>query len=161
MSLNLDTQTAKPVASCQILPLDSRMWGNIPIYVRRYARTIHGALVKSFRSCEIVTSDVETIEVSRLEKRSPISKLESSVSNISQETADHLRYDKNYSSRPGHRMLPQPDNSRHHRLVFFRHAFRHCHLTQRWVWVGKRHAVSIGHSCCWSKSYLIREFEAD
>lgn len=46
------------------------------MYVRRYARTIHGALTKSFKSCETVTSDVDTIEVSRLEKSSPVSKLD-------------------------------------------------------------------------------------
>lgn len=77
MSLNLDTQTANPVAYCQNLFPGPRVSGGIPIYVKRYARTIHGALVKSFRSCEIVTSDVDTIEVSRLEKRRPMSRLKS------------------------------------------------------------------------------------
>ena len=48
----------------------------IPMYVKRYARTIHGALTKSSRSCDIVTKDVDTIEVSRLEKRSPVSNLQ-------------------------------------------------------------------------------------
>ena len=45
------------------------------MYVNKYARTIHGAFTKSFMSCEIVTSDVDTIEVSRLENSRPISNL--------------------------------------------------------------------------------------
>lgn len=50
------------------------------MYVRRYARTIQGAFVKSSRSCEMVTSEVETIEVSRLEKSSPANNLNMSIS---------------------------------------------------------------------------------
>lgn len=46
------------------------------MYVRRYDSTIHGALMKSLRSCDIVTNEVATIDVSRLENRRPRSRLE-------------------------------------------------------------------------------------
>lgn len=137
MSLSLDTQTANPVSSCQILPHSPRLLGNLPIYVKRYARTIHGAFVKSFKSCEIVTSEVETMEVSRLEKRSPISNLEPSVSSDSDKFPSHLRYDKNCPSRPSDRVLPQADDSRRNWCTLFFHILHHCHLAQRRVRIGK------------------------
>jgi hypothetical protein len=45
------------------------------MYVRRYARTTHGAFTKSPKSFDMVNSDVDTIEVSRLENNNPISRL--------------------------------------------------------------------------------------
>jgi hypothetical protein len=41
------------------------------MYVSKYDNTIQGELMKSLRSCDIVTREVATMEVSRLENRRP------------------------------------------------------------------------------------------
>ena len=54
------------------------------MYVRRYASTIQGALTKSSISWEMVTSDVDTMDVSRLENRRPTSRLRGASDELSQ-----------------------------------------------------------------------------
>lgn len=71
-----------------------------PMYVRRYARTIQGAFVKSSRSCEMVTSEVETMEVSRLEKSSPANNLNMSISKFHMPT-QQLPYEMTRTTRRG------------------------------------------------------------
>ena len=47
------------------------MVGDVLIYATRYASTIHGDKEKLLNSVKMVTSDVATIEVSNVAKKSP------------------------------------------------------------------------------------------